>query len=128
MKLTKEQINTIKETLQIELLKRGFTAQIVEIEEVKGRHNDTRVEFKTENFQTVPVIFKEICVRNFSSAITMRDHVRADGEVVPFIDVWINVNVDYNHFGGGSNGCNLFDINIEFGTDGNERPWNIKIR
>lgn len=103
------QRNQIQEFIQTELLKRGFTAPIINFEEVKGRH-DTRIEFYTETFQTVPVLFKEIQVSNFSSSITKDTITRKDDSKIDIHKVWIVISARYESFTGGTNGTNLFSI------------------
>ena len=109
MKTTSSQRNSIQEKIQIELLKRGFTAQIVNFEEVSGRGNDTRLEFNTTSFQTVPVIFKEIIVCNFSSSL-VEEQITNENGIFNTVRVWLSVHVSYKSFEGGSNGNKLFDF------------------
>tara|TARA_R110000851_G_C12632111_1_gene517949 strand:- start:48 stop:407 length:360 start_codon:yes stop_codon:yes gene_type:complete len=97
---TQEQREQIKKHIQTELLKRGFTAKITRLEEVK-----CRLEFETEKFQTTPVIFESIFISNFSSSITKKTN---EDKNIHFHRVWIQVNVVYNHFDSGANTCNLF--------------------
>ena len=103
------QMNKLKDFIQDELLKRGFTAKISYFGEVSDK-NGSKFEFITEEFQTTPVIFKSIFISNFSSSITEEEIERPDGSKITVHKVWISVHVSYKHFGGGSNGCNLFDV------------------
>jgi len=110
-------LEAIKEAIQIELLKRGFTAPIISIEEKVSRTNRHRISFHTENFQTVPVLFKTIQVNEFSSEI-----FSSEKDVVEF---YIGVHVSYTHFDLGSNSSSLFQIKGYL----NERGvYGIKIR
>ena len=107
--LSEKAINTIKDLLQTELLKRGILAPIKRIEEVELRSGDSYISFNTEEFQTTPVIFKSLMVENFNSWIR-----KIEGGYV----VVINVHYSYEHFGGGSNGCLLFNFQCNVSEDG----------
>ena len=119
---TLEQRTQIKETIQLELLKRGFVAPIISFEELEGRSGN-RLEFHTESFQTTPVIFQSIQVNNFSSSVT----INKDEDGKETRRFWISVNVSYTHFGGGSNGCKLFDIVGKLSAEG-DTVYAIQIR
>jgi hypothetical protein len=102
-----EQRDAIQKFIQTELLKRGFQAPIVEFNEEQGRSGN-RFTFTTSEFQTTPVIFESIVVDNFSSFISsIEEHPDSK---VEFRNFWIQVHASYKHFGGGSNGCSLFDV------------------
>lgn len=122
---TKEVRETIKETIQTELLKRGFTAKIVEFEEVKGR-SSTRFKFITEPFQTVPVLFKNIVVGEFSSGIKV-DEEMTEKHGQKFYSFYIGVNVHYEHFDMGRNSSSLFSISGTFNLNDN-RIYKLKIK
>ena len=107
--LSEKAVNTIKDLLQIELLKRGILAPIKRIEEVDLRSGDSYISFNTEEFQTTPVIFKSLMVENFNSWIR-----KIEGGYV----VVINVHYSYEHFGGGTNGCALFNFQCNVSEDG----------
>ena len=107
--LSEKAVNTIKDLLQIELLKRGILAPIKRIEEVELRSGDSYISFNTEEFLTTPVIFKSLMVESFNSWIR-----KIEGGYV----VVINVHYSYEHFGGGSNGCSLFDFYCKVSEDG----------
>ncbi len=103
---TDVQLEAIKKAIQTELLKRGFQAPIVKIEEkTSSRSSRHRIEFHTEKFQTTPVLFEELRVQNFSSEIYKE--MDDEREVTKF---YIGVNVAYNHFNLGSNSSELFTI------------------
>ena len=107
--LSEKAVNTIKDLLQIELLKRGILAPITRIEEVESRSGGTYISFETEEFQTTPVIFKSLKVENFNSWIS-----KIEGGFL----ININVHYSYKHFGGGSNGCSLFNFQCKVSEDG----------
>ena len=107
--LSEKAINTIKDLLQIELLKRGILAPINRIEEEEGRSGNRFISFNTEKFQTTPVIFKSVVVENFNSWIK-----KVEGGYL----VVINVHCSYEHFDGGSNGCSLFNFQCNVSEDG----------
>lgn len=94
-------LNYIRETIQTELLKRGFQADVIELEQKKDK-----LHFKTDFFQTTPVIFKTLYIGNFNSSIT-KDF---NGN----ISVFIGVNVFYTLFNSGSNSTNLFGLSFHF--------------
>lgn len=106
--LSEKAINTIKDLLQVELLKRGILAPIKRIEEEEGRSGKRYISFNTEEFQTTPVIFKSLVVENFNSWIK-----KVEGGYV----IVINVHYSYKHFGGGSNGCSLFNFQCNVSED-----------
>ena len=108
-KLSEKAVNTIKDLLQVELLKRGILAPICRIEEVTSRSGSSYISFNTEEFQTTPVVFKSLIVENFNSWIR-----NVEGGYV----VTINVHYSYEHFGGGSNGCSLFNFQCNISEDG----------
>ena len=110
--LTEGNILKIKEYLQIELLKRGISAPITFIEEV-ATPTRNGINFETENFQTIPVMFKSLKVTQFGSNVynATLDNGRECVEVV------INVSYSYHHFSGGSNFCELFYITFRLFCD-----------
>lgn len=112
--LSEKQMEEIKKTIQREILKRGFTAKIVKFEEVISRMNRHRVEFCTESFQTVPVMFEEVYISNFSSEISLIENEDGDN----YYRIWITVNVGWKHFGGGSNGTGLFSVTFNADLEG----------
>lgn len=106
--LSESQLEKVKSFIQVELLKRGFLAPITTFKEVEGRYEKHYFELETESFQTVPVIFQEIRISNFSTGIG-DEEVRVVSKV-RVRPIWISVHVSYKHFDGGSNGCKLFDV------------------
>lgn len=110
---TEGQRDSLVDLIQIELLKRGFTAKITTFQEVekKGSHY---IEFESESFQTVPVLFKEIKISNFSTNISTGKITRKDNSQYSIIKFWIQVSARYYGFGGGSNGQNIFDLSGVF--------------
>jgi len=103
--------------VQDELKKRGVFAQIVSFDEVEGRRgNPNRIEFHTEEFDTIPVIFDTIYVDNFGGSVRKEKTQKlSDGEIIEFegIKVWIPVHFSYTHFGGGSNTCEVFTLTCD---------------
>lgn len=102
MKTTEKQKEQLKEVVRLELLKRGFTA---EIETFEIDNEKRKINFKTKNFQTTPVIFKECHIGCFSSGI--------DEEGA----FWIIISFYYTTFDNGKNGVKLFSINGLFALD-----------
>jgi hypothetical protein len=114
---TQLQRDELQSFIQNELLKRGYTAPIINFEEVEGRRGDHRIEFHTANFQTTPVIFKEIRVENFSSSLHEAELEIHTGEKVMITKFWITVHNSYMHFEGGTNGCKIFEVSGHFYKD-----------
>jgi hypothetical protein len=100
---TDKNLKQIKTKIEDELLKRGFHVEIKHISEELGHAQ--RIIFETETFQTTPVLFKEINITDMSSGFWKRKNDDIE-------ENWfsIGVNINYLHFGGGSNGCRLFVI------------------
>lgn len=96
--LHQDQLMTIRQRIQTELQKRGIFAEIIEFYEAKGR-----IQFYTDDFVTTPTIFKRLWVDNFGSNIKL-------DEEKDVLEVWVNVHFSYEHFGGGSNGCEIFNL------------------
>lgn len=110
--LSAENLEAIKEAIQLELLKRGVTAPIVTMEETIGRNSSSHyINFSTAYFQTVPVMFKKLAVTNFSTSANKQPKSVLDPKLAgEFIAVWISVHFSYESFGGGSNGTEIFNI------------------
>lgn len=97
--LTNPQLDSIREYIQLELLRRGFTAKIIEFgEDIYG------INFKTEDFQTTPVLFKRLFIK--SSDTNISDKKTLGG--VSYNDVYINVMIRHEYFDLGQNGIDLF--------------------
>jgi len=93
---------SIKDQLQMELMKRGITAPIT-VELKEWRRGGVYFEVTSQPFQTVPVLFKEITVNNFNGHMWQEE-----GEQEYRIRFSIAVHASYTHFDGGSNGVKLF--------------------
>jgi len=106
-------LKNIKDRLEEEILKRGVNAKIDEIELDDSKKGYERINFSTENFQTSPVMFKELCITNFSSSLNYKDVERSDKTRFTYLEIWIQVYYSYKHFGGGSNGCTIFDFSAK---------------
>lgn len=116
---TEKQWNEIKDFIQDELLKRGIHAKIIKcgLKEIRGNQYP---DLETEEFQTTPVIFKSLKVGSFNSSMTEEKE-----EDTPYTYIWMRINYLYTHFGGGSNGCDLFDFSCKVIKDG---IWTKRIR
>jgi hypothetical protein len=112
-------ITNIHLAIRDELLKRGFLAKTV-IDEKTNRHGDYRLELSSEAFQTVPVLMKEIRI---NGDITLRQNAENDN----VIDIGGRVGVRYDHFTGGSNGCELFSIFCKIRKD-REDIYEVTVR
>ena len=109
--LSVENLEAIKDTIQLELLKRGVIAPIVKLEEVIRKSNNHHIELATAEFQTIPVMFKKLGVINFGTFVGKKPKNELKPELEgEFISVWISVYFSYEHFNGGSNGVEMFNI------------------
>lgn len=106
--LSSEQLDQVKDFISVELLKRGYTANIISFKEKDGG-----IIFHTESFQTTPVLFKNLYISNFSTGINKDPRLSEEYEVEVF-SLWIQVSVRYENFTGGTNGTNLFDVRGSF--------------
>ena len=112
--ITEIALQKIKEIVEIELLKRGFTAPItLGVDTKKIPH----IIIDSEPFQTTPVIFKQITIQNFGGSLQKQDD--------DIVSVWIPINVGYKHFDHGTNGCKLFTFFCDVQNDG---VYNINIK
>lgn len=102
MKTTEKQKEQLKEVVRLELLKRGFTA---EIETFEIDSEERKIYFETSKFQTVPVIFKECWIDCSSSGIN------EDGFFCTAIYFC------YKRFDNGTNRVKLFSITGLFALD-----------
>lgn len=105
---TKEPISqTIMDLIQgrikDELTKRGFTAPI-RLTQQLDRRGEVKLVLGSQPFQTVPVLFREIRIADFGTSWT------PDTVKVGAMFFSIRVHAMYDHFSGGSNGCELFTI------------------
>ena len=66
MLLSEKNIEKIKEIIQDELIKRGCNAKIICLEETENG----KIKLETEEFQTVPAIFRKIGICNFATSVT----------------------------------------------------------
>lgn len=104
MDFNEEIKNLIKESIQIELTKRGFHTPIISLDITKSKRTDSHIiEFRTEPFQTTPVLFKEITIGNSVSFVSDVNH---EG----YREFSIYVNAFFKIFTGGSNSTELFII------------------
>ena len=120
--LTEETINVIKDKIQEELLKRGITAPIIKFKEYIDRNGNHKIELKTEDFQTSPVIFKRLWVDIFGTEV----YIPKEEESTDHYNIWIVLDYSYEHFGGGRNGCTLFTFRCSVSLD-NEHVYKIII-
>ena len=74
--------------------------------------------------ETTPVLFKKIQISNFSSSIK-EDEKIIKKENQKIHRIWFQVNVSYEHFSGGRNGCELFQFSCIL-FDGHIYEMNVK--
>lgn len=106
--LSNEQINSIRNFIQTELTKRGYHTPIT-VRETASKNDSNRIELTSGYFQTTPVIFKTLQIRNFSTHVT---EVEKDEAVE--IYMFIGVNICWESFGGGTNNTELFSVKFAF--------------
>lgn len=115
-------ISQIKERLEIEFLKRGIVTKITKIEINISRTREVNITVITENFQTTPVIFKELWLQSFGGSMNLKEIKRwEDGSIFEYIEVHIPISFSYRHFGGGGyNNCDfgtfVYKVELEQGT------------
>lgn len=138
--LTKDILLSIGAEIAEQLTRRGFHAPL-SIGVGYRRDQEPYIKLESEPFQTVPVIFKEIRICQFSSTLaqdTSPDAVtaRETDSTRDYWSVWIDVHVAYEHFPNGSNGCTLFNFHCsfkagetldEYGHADRVRLWNVRI-
>jgi len=124
--LSSDNLNAIKEEIQLNLLKRGITAPIIKIEETLSHNNYSHyIKFETAEFQTTPVMFKKLTVSAFGSGVNKKPKSElSEGTEGEYISVWICVNYSYEAFNGGTNFTDLF--NIWFNVF-DESEYNVKL-
>ena len=120
--LTEETINVIKDKIQEELLKRGITAPIIKFKEYIDRNGNHKIELKTEDFQTSPVIFKRLWVDIFGTEV----YIPKEEESTDHYNIWIALDYSYEHFGGRRNECTLFTFRCSVSLD-NKHVYKIII-
>lgn len=106
MEITEKQQNQLKEVVRLELLKRGFTA---EIQTFEIDSNKRKINFETSKFQTLPVIFKECYIASSGSNINHENGYFR-----------ISINFFYKSFDNGLNRVELFAINGTFSDSYND--------
>lgn len=120
--LTEKQIQAIKSEIDTQLLKRGFFAKTtLTLAENRGSQS---LKLSSETFQTTPVIFKEIQINDFGSWLNS-DSVTNERGTFNFVKVAVTVHVNYSHFGGGSNGCELFRFFCEVEIGKSPTDWSL---
>jgi hypothetical protein len=107
----KKVYSQIADIIQTELLKRGF---VVNVSCTPTPDNSLKVI--TDEFQTTPVIFKKVWIESFG--VKVEEHENSKG--IKYTDYHISLDVFYEHFGGGKNGCNLFSISLRKFEDWDE--------
>ena len=104
--LNKNQEETVKRAIVDALAKRGFHAPIHNFEQV-----DRKFEFISDNFQTTPVLYKELVIRTFGSSCT--EEYGDDGELNKKT-FYIDVSIQVMAFDQGQNWIHLFNIKGSF--------------
>jgi hypothetical protein len=106
-------IEEVVHGIHLELIKRGFNVTLIS-ESKAYRDGTPYIEITSAPFNTTPVLFQEIRIDA---------NIGYKAEEFGF-SVGGRVSVAYKHFGGGSNGCELFRFNCIVGRD-NEQVYRI---
>lgn len=93
----------IADIIQTELLKRGFVVNVS-----CTPTPDNSLKIITNEFQTTPIIFKKVWIESFDVEVDQNETDKG----LKYVDYHIAINVFYEHFDGGQNGCNLFYISL----------------
>lgn len=101
----------IRQIIQEELLKRGFTPKIIKFQEKVTGGNYNRIEFETETLQTTPVLFKEIKIRDSRSYIELVTGADAHSNFFRFS---LHIRADLYLFDGGFHACDIFNLKGTF--------------
>lgn len=108
--MTQGLIETIKEKISDELLKRGIDVTIDVTEE------DGKVWIKSSPFQTMPVLFKKLYIETYSSIVTEQAK-NSKGEEFTRRRLPLSMDVKTEYFDNGFNGLTLFCMEL-FWIDG----------
>lgn len=110
--LSKDNLEAIKEILQLEILKRGINAPIIDIfESISEKTSKHYLKFETSEFQTIPVMFKKLKIKEFGSSVQLSLKSNIDQSLEgDYISVWLSVNFLYETFECSSNYVSMFSI------------------
>lgn len=118
--LAPETIESIRRAIATELKKRGFHAAInITIRKDIGVKNWLLLD--SEEFNTVPVIMESLKLYSYGDFTANKERGNS------YINVGLRIEVNYKHFGGGSNGCELFRFYCEVAPD-NWDIFNVVVR
>lgn len=100
-------LEQIKSIVKTELLKRGFNVEVCIEQDKNGRIN-----IETSDFQTQPVLFKNIWIRNgFMSNLEEKHNELTDTK---FYEYKTKITAYYECFGGGFNANDLFAMTFRW--------------
>ena len=110
--LSQDNLEAIKEILQLEILKRGIHAPIVNMYEgISEKTSKHYLKFETSEFQTIPVMFKKLKIKEFNSSVQSSLKRNLDPSLEgDYISVWFSVNFSYETFDCSSNCVSMFSI------------------
>lgn len=109
--MTDEQINALTEIVGDELLKRGFQVKLT-----TSVLSDGRIKIVSDNFQTTPVLYKRIYIEA-KGKIKSEDKKDSLGRDVVRNEVCLALHARVELFSGGSNGIDLFYLNLVWFND-----------
>lgn len=98
-------LSEIKNVIQDELTKRGINAPIREFKEIECDGDINELKFYTDNFQTIPVLFKNIRVRGLG--YIRKNKGLPTNPDVEYLSVTIGLDHDVVYFDSGTNGIGL---------------------
>lgn len=115
MKNTIEELNPstmehIEKSITTALRQRGFNAPLTFGQSFNKKLGYLQIHIASEPFFIVPALFASVRIDTFGT------RVRTDKENPDTLFAWICVHASYEHFGGGSNGCKIFDYMGRIGT------------
>lgn len=114
--LSENTLEQIQDKIQVELLKRGFFAPV----KVEFCNKHKNVKVTSENFQTIPVLFKSISIINFGGYIKEVEESKNKS-----LEIRIPVVAQCEHFDMGNNYAEIFAFKcIVIG----ENVYSIEIR
>ena len=124
--LSKDNLEAIKEILQLEILKRGINAPIIDIfESISEKTSKHYLKFETSEFQTIPVMFKKLKIKEFGSSVQLSLKSNIDQSLEgDYISVWLSVNFLYETFECSSNYVSMFSIRFNVF---NEYKFGVKL-
>lgn len=104
-----EILKQIKKFVKIELLKRGINV------EVRIKQNDNkRICIETDDFQTIPCLFKKLCINNNFISHVYEITKKGKDKEIEYWDFFTELHVNWEYFNGGTNGTKLMSLRFRW--------------